>query len=205
MPKLVYQPKNSPYFAYDFVVAGVRFHGSTKSTRRSEARKIADGIRARAIADGRRTRKHMTLREATARYWDEHGQRARSADDFVWPKLCLLVDGLGADTRLDHITNDAIAKYIAERRRKPGRAGALKSSTINGDLNILRAVLHRARDHWDIDIGRRRYLSADEQDRLLGNLPPDLANMVVFSLITGVRLASAIGLRWTDVHHDHAT
>src|SRR5262245_61796773 len=119
--KLIYRPKNSPYYTYDFKVFGVRFCGSTKCKGRAEARRIAEGIRARAIAHKHGTRKRMTLREATGRYWEEHGHRQKSAEDFIWPKLCALVDGLGADTRLDAINNDLISRYIADRRRKPGR------------------------------------------------------------------------------------
>jgi integrase len=218
MPKLIYRPKNSPYYVYDFKVPGVRFCRSTKCKNRAEARKIAEGVRAHAVADGHGVRKHMTLREATGRYWEEHGRHQKSAEDFIWPKLCALIDGLGADTRLDAISNDRIARYISDRRRQPGRNGGIKTATVNGDMNILRAVLRMARDGWDVDIGRepnwkihkrkpdaerRRYLSYDEQDRLLGQLSPDLATMVVFSLISGVRLASATGLRWADVHRDH--
>jgi integrase len=49
---------------------------------------------------------------------------------------------------------------------------------------------------------RRRYLGQDEEAALLEHLPQDLANMMVFSLLTGVRLANATRLRWEDVHAD---
>jgi integrase len=217
--KLIYLPNNSRYWVYDSVVRSVRFCRSTRTASKSEARKIAEAVRSAVInGECRGPHKHMTLREAAHRYWDEHGEGTKSARGFVWPKLCLLVDRLGADTRLDQITNDMVSRYVAERRRQPGRGGATKWAMINGDLNVLRAVLRRARDHWDVDIGkepnwrvhkrkaeagRERYLAAEEQERLLQHLPTDIANMLVFSVITGVRLRSAIDLQWSDIYDGH--
>ena len=151
----------------------------SQENRRGRARPL--------IAGEHRTRKHMSLREATARYWHEHGHGVKSANGFVWPKLCMLVDGLGADTRLDAITNDAIATYIAQRRQKPGRAGGLEAvdhqrrpqhpaggaAPCSGPLGLdigrePNWKAHKLRP----DAGRRRYLSADEQDRLSSTCRP---------------------------------
>jgi hypothetical protein len=50
MPKWLHIPKGSPYWHYDFVIHGRRFFGSTKTEKLPLARKIVDGLRARAIA-----------------------------------------------------------------------------------------------------------------------------------------------------------
>ena len=50
MPKWLYIPKNSPYWHYDFVLDGCRFHGSCKTEKRRLARTIVDGIRAEILA-----------------------------------------------------------------------------------------------------------------------------------------------------------
>jgi integrase len=46
---------------------------------------------------------------------------------------------------------------------------------------------------------RVRWLKPEEADRLVKELPEHLAAMVVFSLHTGLRKASVIGLQWSQV------
>jgi integrase len=225
MPNGLYKPKNSPNWHYDFVVDGARFCRSTRTKSKPEAKKIYDAVRAEAVRAAAvggqyRARKTMTLREAAGRYWEEHGRHAKSKDSFVWPRLSAIVAGLGADTLLHEIGNDRVAAFVAARRSTVpgGRSRPVEPATINLDLTVLRTVMLRARDHWDVDVGRvpnwkkhrlpeaaerRRDLNQDEEVALLEHLPPELASMMVFSLITGVRLASATRLCWEDVHADH--
>ena len=60
--------------------------------------------------------------------------------------------------------------------------------------NPLRAVkrLHEPRH-------RERYLSADEEARLLEALAPDVRPIVELAVHTGIRLSALLGLRWRDV------
>ena len=47
----VYKPAKSPYYSYDFVVKGHRFHGSTGATSKREALKFEDEVRRQAKVD----------------------------------------------------------------------------------------------------------------------------------------------------------
>ena len=49
---------------------------------------------------------------------------------------------------------------------------------------------------------RVRYLTHDEADRLLAELPPHLRDMAAFSLASGLRAANVTGLRWSAVDID---
>lgn len=47
-----YRRKGSPYLHYDFVVAGTRYHGSTKKKTLAEARRVESALRRKAEASG---------------------------------------------------------------------------------------------------------------------------------------------------------
>jgi len=109
---------------------------------------------------------------------------------------------------LDEIDRDVIDK-IAEIKKATG-----SRSTANRYLALIRAVLRAAKDEWDwIDKvpkfrmsaepkGRVRYLSREEADRLLAELPEHLEVMAAFTLCTGLRQRNVSYLRWDQVDLD---
>jgi integrase len=87
----------------------------------------------------------------------------------------------------------------------------VKPATVNRVMEVLRAILRKCADEWEwIDrapkvrmlkepLRRIRYLSREEARRLLGCLPPHMADMAAFALSTGLRRANVTGLRWDQV------
>lgn len=203
----IYRPKKSPYWHYDFTVAGRRFHGSTGAAVKEDAKNIAADIRRRAVTEAHfPERVDMPLRDAFGRYWQEHARRKKTAKD-IFQKLETLIDGLGADLLLSRIGNREIADYITKRRTQ------VSDASVNREITLLRAVLNRAKDVWEISFrmpnwkahrlyeprGRVRSLSADEQGRLLAALRPDMRQLVEFCLLTGSRVTAARTLTWDRV------
>lgn len=205
--KWLHKPKASPYWHYDYVVRGRRFHGSTGSAKLPEARRFVDRHRAAAVAGTREARRpEMTVNAAFGRWHAEHGRHLREAENLM-PRLERLLASLGKDRLLSDIDGAALATHAARIRAD------LSATTVNHDLKTLRRVLRRARA-WGVAVPevlafgefmlpepapRKRYLSAEEERRLLPLLPPDLRTMVQFALATGARLESVITLRWADV------
>lgn len=211
-------PGKTPFWTYAFSADGVRFRGSTKATTKREAEAVERRLIAKAEAQTRAGNR-ATLDTILARYWQEHAQHLPSADT-VWYQLERLQDGLGRDARgRDRVAADidgaSIAAYVARRRGQPTSRGTLPANaTINREIQLLRRVLRRAKRVWGMDIGpernwqdlilpeaqeRIRALSLEEEDRLFAALRQDMHALLRFSLITGVRLASAIGLTWADI------
>lgn len=91
------------------------------------------------------------------------------------------------------------------------RAFAPGISSVNGVLEVVRAVLFRARDEWEwIDripkvkllegaVSRVRWITREEADKLVAELPSHLADLAEFSLQTGLRRANATHLEWSQV------
>lgn len=206
----IYRPKKSPHWHYDFQVRGVRFHGSTGTADKTAARQVEARKRIEA-AEGRAAPKAKvpTLNEAFGRYFDEHGQHQKTADDIEY-QLANLLAGLGADTRLSDLATADIARYMAKRRAD------VSNTSVNHETRKLRAVWNRAVEVWDLDLGRApkwarlwlpepaprsRTLSTDEESALFEHLRADMHPLVRFCLLTGARLTSAIRLTWRDVDY----
>ncbi len=114
---------------------------------------------------------------------------------------------------LADITRDLIESVVKKRKEE----GA-KDSTINRYLALIRAVLNRACNHWEwIDKvpkislkkennTRIRWLKREEANLLIQFLPDHLADMVKFSLATGLRESNVTGLEWSrvDIRNKHA-
>lgn len=101
-------------------------------------------------------------------------------------------------------------------RQEIQRIGAIKAAeaspaTANRYLALIRAILIRAARVWEwLDRApaitlypeqkqRIRWLTREQAERLLAELPPHLAAMARFSLATGLRQANVTGLRWDQV------
>lgn len=118
-------------------------------------------------------------------------------------------DPLLGDLYLDQIDANVIAKLTA-RFRKGIRQPILKPESLNSKLSPIRAVLHAAETwEWLIKaptirkvsaIERRlRWLTREEADGLVAELPAHLAAMMRFSLATGLREKNVCGLEWNQV------
>ncbi len=106
---------------------------------------------------------------------------------------------------LDELTRDEIAK-IGELKFKE-----TSPATANRLLALIRSILRRAALDWEwidkppvIKLYREakrrvRYLSAEQAGLLIQELPEHLADIVRFSLATGLRRSNVTGLQWSQV------
>ncbi|MDR6135725.1 integrase [Sphingomonas sp. SORGH_AS802] len=200
----VYKPKNSPYFHFDFVWKGRRFHGSTGAKTKREALRAEEAERAKA-RNGGAARLPITLDEACGLYQD------RVEDLPSWSTarymLAALIQGLGAATLLSEITQRQLLHYFSGRRN--GRT----NGSVNREIEVCRAMWRWAgKARYDVgempDWGALllkvpnrapRELSTTEETALFGEIRADLYAFCEFALKTGWRKSEVIGLRWSDV------
>ena len=106
---------------------------------------------------------------------------------------------------LDQLTRDVIAQVGESKRQQTSPA------TANRLLALIRSILRRAALDWEwidkppvIKLYREpkrrvRYLTPQQALTLLNELPPHLADIVRFSLATGLRRSNVTRLDWSQV------
>ena len=143
--------------------------------------------------------------EAAVERWltEKQGAKASLADDISnlrWLHAHLYGKYLDEIKRevLDAITAAKLAEQVS-------------NATVNRMLEVVRAILRRAEQEWEwLDRAplvrmlpepkrRVRWLTREEANRLLVELPEHLADMMRFSLATGLRQGNVIGLEWSQI------
>jgi len=218
----VYRPAKSPYFHYDFQIKGRRFSGSTGVETRRAAEEVERRIRRSAALDELDDASTMTLDQAAARWWDEHGATLKGGDRLE-ARVERVVTLIGPRTPLREITTKVVARAI-ERRRGQVRTHAKgdkarqylpSDSTVNRDMiDTLRPILNRARRTWEAKLPeidwaalrraeprpRPTEFAGDDYQRMLAEVRPHWHGMIDFARRYGVRLAELFfGLDDLDV------
>jgi integrase len=116
------------------------------------------------------------------------------------------------DGHLRGMDLSAINREVLDRMIEAKRAEGVSNATVNRAMEVVRAILRMAANEWEwIDRApavrmlpepkrRIRWLTQEEAERLIGELPEHLAEMVRFSLATGLRKANVTGLEWSQVN-----
>lgn len=154
--------------------------------------------------------------EIAAWFWHHHGRHDRDRAS-TWYRLERLVDGLGAATRADQISDAALARWVVRRRARPTRRGTLPApATVNREIELLRRVLRRAARPLGLALpaiawGELRRpepaervveMTGAEEGAFFAALDPGHAGIFRHYLLTGVRLSMAVELRRRDLDLD---
>ncbi len=106
---------------------------------------------------------------------------------------------------------DEIDRDVLDELTKSRLSDGVSNTTVNRMLEVVRAILRRAEREWGwlerapyvrmlTQPKRRvRWLTREEAERLLAELPDHLAAMARFTLATGLREANVVGLEWSQV------
>jgi integrase len=144
-----------------------------------------------------------TWAEAELRWLNEMKHKRSIYEDirqFEWLQHYL------SHLRLEDINKDKIEE-LASIKEKNG----VKPSTVNRMLALIRAVLNKSHRDWEWidrvpyirmrkeDNCRTRWLTQEEANRLLKELPPHLRVMAKFTLATGLRASNVSNLKWQNV------
>lgn len=215
----IYRRKGSAVWYYDVVIDGRRVRRSTGTSNERQAQEFYDRLKVDAWNQERLGIKPRKLwRDVVVRYLREAEAEGKASlqhdvDVFRW------LDSYLRDKYLDEIDKDMVAHLIAEKRKpyvrvyQSGQRRECKpgADTVNRFLASFRAVLKKAQDEWEwIDrvpkvkavkgtVSRIRWISQEESERLLAELPRHLAAMARFSLETGLRRANVTHLEWSQV------
>lgn len=204
--KGLYRRKDSPYWWIDVILPdGRRVCQSTRLKLQRDAEEYLINLKAQAYEAARYgVPTNRSWRDAVLRYLSENKDKRSLSDDK--DHLRKLDPYLGGKL-LTEISMDALWPFIHHRQEVDGVANA----TINRALEIVRRILHLARDEWNWiqrfprirmlkEPKRRiRFLTREEADRLLEALPEHLHPVVQFALNTGCRMSEILQLEWRRV------
>jgi hypothetical protein len=179
----VYKRQGSPYWLIELQHLGQHVRRSSGSASKAAAKELEQKWR-QEIYDRVKLGKAptITLGGGAARYYDATlkpgGKPAKLARNLGYLKQ--IKDAFGADRTLSGITQAELAKWRDELVTKRD----LAPSSANRVYTVLRAIVNKARDEWQVDAptwtlrqletdgDRVRYLSETEEKQLLMALPP---------------------------------
>ena len=187
---------------------GKRIRCSTGTANRKAAQEFEDKLKAehwRVTKLGERPR--HTWQQAAVKWLSETPHKATHQQDRA---VLRWLDPYLGGKFLDEITRDLVAEIADAKAKASSRA------TANRHLDVLRAILHKARDEWEwldripkirlfpVPKGRIRWLTPEQAERLLSILPPHQAAMARFALATGLRQRNVADLEWSQVDLNQA-
>ena len=202
---MLYKRPNSRFWWCKFTAPnGNRIQQSTKTADERQAQEYEDRLKAglwRIAQLGDKPRR--TWKEAVVRWFRENPHKKSLAGDkchLAWASPYL-------GTRyLDEINRDLLDRISADKL-----ATGVKPASVNRLMEVVRAILNKATKEWEwLDRAphvrmlrepkrRIRWLTHEEVDRLLAELPGHSQVMDRFTLATGLREANVTGLEWSQV------
>ena len=194
-----------------FMFRGKQVRRTTGTTDKRLADSILCKVKVQ-LAEGQyfETREEQvhTFGEMMARYLTERaGLKAPKSHERDRQALTHLLPVLGA-TVLAEITPKVLAAYKVQRRLEHAAP-----ATVNKELQLVRHAFNLARREWEwcrenpmhrvsMEHVRNevdRWLTADEEERLLASSSPWLREIIGFALHTGLRQGEILNLHWQDV------
>lgn len=200
----LYKRKDSPYWWIKLSVNGKRIQKSTGTDDENLAKEYQAKLENDLWQQSRLGVKPVHLwQEAVVRWLNETQQKASREHDI---KHLRFLDKYLNGVYLHDINRDMVDSLIQSKL-----ATKVCNTTVNRMLQLVRAILRRASIEWEwLDKvpkirllkepdHRIRWITREEADRLIFELPDHLKAIVEFSLQTGLRRSNATGIQWTQV------
>ena len=196
--------KRGPIYWASFTAPdGTRVRCSTGTQDRQKAQEFFDKLKHESWRVSRMGEKPRHTWDEAALLWLEEKADKKSieSDKVILRFLTPILRG----KYLDEITRADIVQIGEERKR------ASSPSRANRYLALLRAILNRAVKIWEwLDKAptvtlykepkrRIRYLTPDQIQLLMQELPDHQKPVVAFALLTGLRKSNILNLRWPQI------
>jgi len=186
--------------APDYQTARLVYRDTVAKIARGEVLGVREeGISLRDFIDGR----YWPTTRSTLSLWEQRRARA-ILDTQILPRF--------GGAKLSSLHREEIERWQAERLQGRGEHKPVSGSTSNKELMRLKHVLNRAMAWGYLKDsparlvkkvkeapGRVRYLTSEEQQKLLAAASPALQPYILAALQTGARRSELLTLKWADV------
>lgn len=199
----LYKRKDSPFWWVRFTHNGRRLQQSSGTADRVAAQQFHDKLKVSLWEQDRLgVKPRRTWNQAVVKYLQETGHKATHREEI---RKLRWLDRFLRDVLLDSITRDKLDEISHAKAREASQV------TANRFLALVRAVLRKAVYEWEwIDRApkvrmfketsrRIRWITHNQAEALLRNLPEHQAGMVKFALNTGLRQRNVTGLEWSQL------
>ena len=193
-----------------FTYQGKQYRKSTETENRKLAQKILDKTKGE-IVEGKWFEKlegdNRTFGEMMDKYMEEHSIPKKASADRDKVSLVHLRPHF-EEYAITTITSKMINEYKSKRREEGSSPG-----TINRELALMKHAFNLALKEWEWVTenpvmkvtmekeppSRDRFLTYEEEERLLSASPQWLKEIIIFAAETGCRREEILSLQWKDV------
>ncbi len=202
--------KRGPVWWMRFSYKGKQIRQSTETTDKNLAKRIYDKVLGE-IAEGkwfdRLPGEERTFKQMMERYMAEHSTPKKASSKRDRGSLTHLLPFFGSYT-ISEITPQLISEYKTTRRGQKA-----SPSTINRELALMKHAFNLALKEWEwvndnpvkkVSMekeppARDRWLTYEEEERLLSVSPQWLEQMIIFAIETGCRKGEMLSLQWRSI------
>jgi integrase len=195
-----------------FTYSGKRIKRSTETTDKKLAEKIYHKVMTE-IVEGKWFEKPLgadkTVRELLEKYMKEHSARNKTPRTHERDQsIVKTINRFFGDVPLSAMSPKAIADFKVKRRDE-----GVEPGTVNRDLCLLSHAFNLAVKEWEwmeynpvsrvsrerVNNQVERWLTFEEQEKLLASSPLWLREIIIFAVNTGWRRSEILALKWDKV------
>lgn len=192
--------KRGEIWHYTGTVAGRRLRGSTKTSQKSEAERIANEVESRELQGRRDPGSVLTFAQAAIEY-----RKVKGA-----PRYLEFVEDYWKNTPVKDITRGAVKRAAIELL--PDKKGAYRNRAV---LVPTQAVINYAAsldmcpplrvDRFPVVKATKEPVTWEWIQSFMAHASPHLGGLACFMFLTGARISEALGVLWRDVDLGAAT
>lgn len=215
----VRKDKKTDNYYYEFMYRGVRYHRNFKVLSYDEVKNLETIARSELLKsnyDIASDNTQYTLSEITVDYEEyANNNLSRAKEAILHVKTFYKVVG---NKLVNQVNLADIQKYIAYRKsqkNKNNKNKGVSNSSINREIDDIRRCFSIAKTNKKIkqnpfneltdlktENPTKRYLTKEEEEKLLEKANPIMKVVIIVALHTGMRKSEIINLKWSDVFLD---
>lgn len=203
----VYKDKRTGNYCYKFVYNRVQYHRCFKGLKEKEVEALESVARGELVKTGYDISQNVQY--SLSELIEDYAEYANN--NYSKPKEALFIVNnfykLIGNKQAEQVSLADIEKYRTKRKNKN-----VKNSTINREVDNIRRVFSLAKENKKIRINpcedltklkqenpTKRYLTKEEEEKLLDVCNPMMKAIIITALHTGMRSSEIKNLKWSDV------